>query len=126
MPAVARMSGQDTVSTGHDCDATTVTDVGSPNVFVNGVGACRQGDAIQIHSIKVGQYCVPHSAQINAGSNSVYVNGKPIARNGDFTDAGTLSSGSSNVFAGTGSFSLVTQEGFQLITEDGFIFEGGY
>jgi uncharacterized Zn-binding protein involved in type VI secretion len=126
MPAVARRGGQDTVNTGHTCDATTVTDVGSSNVFVNGYGVCRQGDAIQIHNIKVGQYCVPHTAVINTGSNSVYVNGKPIARNGDSTDLGTLTSGSSNVFAGTGTFLLVTEDGFQIITEDGFIYEGGY
>ena len=35
MPAVARKSGTDSISTGHGCDATTVTDQGSSDVFVN-------------------------------------------------------------------------------------------
>lgn len=126
MLGVARKGGTDTVSTGHTCDATTVTSAGSSSVFVNGVGVCRVGDAIQIHNILVGQYCVPHTAVINAGSNCVYVDGIAIARDGDSTDLGTLTSGSTNVFAGTGTFQLTTQDGFQIITEDGFIYEGGY
>lgn len=100
MPAVARKDGTDSINTGHGCDATTVTQAGSGNVFVNGKGACRKGDAIKIHTILAGTSCVPHSAQINAGSGSVFVNGIPIARKGDSADAGNISSGSGNVFAG--------------------------
>jgi uncharacterized Zn-binding protein involved in type VI secretion len=77
-----------------------VTQAGSGNVFVNGEGACRKGDAIRIHNIPVGNSCVPHSAKINAGSGTVFVNGIPVARNGDSADAGNISSGSGNVFAG--------------------------
>lgn len=99
MAGVARM-GTDTVSTGHLCDTTTHTLVGSSSVFVNGVGACRKGDAITIHKTKVGDSCVPHSANINAGSSTVFVDGFAIARNGDAADSGSISSGSEDVFAG--------------------------
>jgi uncharacterized Zn-binding protein involved in type VI secretion len=100
MPAVARKDGNDSISTGHGCDSTTVTEAGSGNVFVNGIGACRKGDVIRIHTIPSGKSCVPHSAKINVGSGTVFVNGIPIARKGDSADAGNISSGSGNVFAG--------------------------
>ena len=100
MPGVARKSGTDTVSTGHGCTSTTATDAGSSTVFVDGIGACRLGDTIQIHTTPAGQYCVPHSASINAGSSTVYVDGIAIARQGDSADAGNITSGSSTVFAG--------------------------
>jgi uncharacterized Zn-binding protein involved in type VI secretion len=100
MPAVARKSGTDSVITGHSCDAISSTNAGSSSVFVNGIGACRLGDAIMIHTYPVGQSCVPHTAVINAGSSSVFVDGIAIARLGDSADAGSISSGSSNVFAG--------------------------
>lgn len=100
MPGVARKGGTDTVSTGHDCTSTTTTQAGSSTVFVNGIGACRLGDAITVHTIKVGNDCVPHSAVINVGSSTVFVDGIAIARNGDSADSGSLSSGSTTVFAG--------------------------
>jgi uncharacterized Zn-binding protein involved in type VI secretion len=100
MAAVARKSGTDTVSTGHLCDTTTTTSAGSSTVFVDGIGACRKGDAITIHTTKVGDSCVPHSVSINAGSSSVFVDGIAIARLGDSADSGAITSGSSTVFAG--------------------------
>ena len=100
MPAIARKSGTDSIITGHGCDATTTTNVGSSSVFVNGIGACRKGDAIMIHTFPVGQSCIPHTAVINAGSSSVFVDGIAIARLGDSADAGTITTGSSNVYAG--------------------------
>jgi uncharacterized Zn-binding protein involved in type VI secretion len=100
MSKVARKNGADTVNTGHGCDSTTVTDVGSSSVFVNGIGVCRKGDRIKIHTIPSGSSCVPHTAVINVGSSSVFVNGIAIARLGDSADAGNISSGSNNVFAG--------------------------
>lgn len=100
MAAVARKSGTDTVSTGHLCDATTTTSAGSSTVFVDGIGACREGDVITVHTTKVGDSCVPHSASINVGSSSVFVDGMAIARLGDSADSGAITSGSSTVFAG--------------------------
>lgn len=100
MAAVARGSGTDTVNTGHGCDSTTTTNVCSGNVLVNGKGVCRKGDAITSHNQPSGELCVPHTPTITAGSSSVFVNGIAIARNGDAADAGAISSGSGNVFAG--------------------------
>jgi len=100
MPAVARKSGTDSVSTGHGCTGTTSTQAGSSSVFVDGIGACRLGDAITVHTIPAGNACVPHTAVINAGSSSVFVDGIAIARNGDSADSGSISSGSGSVFAG--------------------------
>ena len=100
MPEVARGTATDSVNTGHGCDATTTTDVCSSNVLVNGIGACRKGDAITTHNTPSGDNCVPHTPAINAGSDTVFVNGIPIARNGDSADSGNISSGSSDVIAG--------------------------
>ena len=100
MPGIVRKDGTDSINTGHGCDSSTVTQAGSGNVFVNGKGACRKGDIIQIHTIPSGSSCVPHTAKINNGSGSVFVNGIPVARNGDSADVGNISSGSGNVFAG--------------------------
>lgn len=100
MSAVARGDGSDTVSTGHKCTATTTTKVCSSNVFVNNKGVCRKGDTITVHTTKVGDSCVNHTAAINAGSGSVFVNGIAIARKDDSADAGKISSGSADVFAG--------------------------
>lgn len=97
---VARGSGKDTVSTGHQCDATTTTDVCYSSVFVNGKGVCRLGDAITIHNHKVGNSCVPHTAKITGSSSTVFVDGIAIARDTDSADAGSISSGSTDVYSG--------------------------
>ena len=100
MPAVARKSGTDSISTGHGCDATTVTDQGSSDVIVNSIGAVRAGDLCQVHLVKVGNSCVPHTVPLTSFSGSVFVNGKGVGRQGDQYSGHTLTSGSGNVFAG--------------------------
>ena len=100
MPAVARKSGSDSISTGHGCDATTVTDQGSSDVFVNGIGAVRADDLCEIHDILVGDSCVPHTVPLSSYSGTVFVNGKGIGRKGDFYNGHEITSGSSDVFAG--------------------------
>lgn len=100
MPQVARGKGKDTVKTGHACTAETVTDVCSANVFVNNIGVCRKGDKIKVHTRKVGKHCINHTETIKAGSSTVFVNNIPISRKGDSADAGFISSGSANVYAG--------------------------
>jgi|688.fasta_scaffold00052_12 uncharacterized Zn-binding protein involved in type VI secretion len=97
---IARGSGKDTVSTGHQCDATTTANQCSSDVIINGKGACRLGDTITIHNHKVGDSCVPHTASITSASSSVFVNGIAIARDTDSADSGSISSGSTDVFAG--------------------------
>jgi|688.fasta_scaffold339167_1 uncharacterized Zn-binding protein involved in type VI secretion len=110
MPRVARGKGKDTVSTGHLCTATTNTDKCSTNVFVNNIGVCRKGDAIKVHTHKVGDKCVNHTETIKAGSATVFVNNIPIARDTDKADAGTISSGSDNVYAGDSTSSVSANE----------------
>ena len=100
MPAVARKSGTDTVSTGHGCDTTTVTDKGSSDVNVNSIGAVRAGDLCQVHLIPAGSSCVPHTVSLTSYSGSVFVNSKGIGRLGDEYSGHTVTSGSGNVFAG--------------------------
>jgi uncharacterized Zn-binding protein involved in type VI secretion len=100
MQAVARKSGTDTVSTGHGCDTTTVTDQGSSDVNVNSIGAVRAGDLCQVHLIPAGSSCVPHTVPLTSFSSTVFVNSKGIGRLGDAYSGHTVTSGSGNVFAG--------------------------
>ncbi|MGF1725258.1 PAAR domain-containing protein [Photobacterium nomapromontoriensis] len=65
---------------------------GSPNVFINGMPAARQGDMM---------VCIGPPDSIKGGSASVFINGKPAARMGDTTEhGGIIISGSGNVFIG--------------------------
>lgn len=98
MAAVARIG--DTISTGHGCDGTTTLTGPSGDVFANNLGVERQGDPTVVHRISGKNCSVSHSASINAGSGTVFVNNKPIARIGDSADAGSITSGSGNVYAG--------------------------
>jgi uncharacterized Zn-binding protein involved in type VI secretion len=98
MPAVARQN--DSFSTGHGCTVTSTITGPSTDVFANGRGVERKGDPSVQHTIKSGRRCVPHTVNIASGSGTVYVNGKPIARIGDSIDAGSITSGSADVFAG--------------------------
>ena len=99
MPGVTRDG--DATTTGHGCDDTTTVTGPSTNVFCNTKGVERKTDPTSAHTILSGLSCVPHSAVINAGSaKNVFVNGKLIARIGDSCDAGAITGGSSNVFAG--------------------------
>ena len=101
MPGVTRKD--DVTTTGHGCSATTTVVGPSGDVFCNTRGVERKGDPAAPHTIPNGAsppVCVPHSSVINAGSGTVFVNNKPIARIGDSCDAGAITGGSSNVFAG--------------------------
>lgn len=97
---IARGLQQDSVKTGHLCDTITTTNKCSSTVFVNGYGTCRNGDAITIHTKPVGDSCSNHTAYITSGSSTVFVDGISVARDSDSADAGSISSGSTNVFAG--------------------------
>ena len=102
MPAVTRDG--DATTTGHGCDFTTTVTGPSTDVFCNTKGVERKTDPTAAHTIPNGAsppVCVSHSgAVINAGSGTVFVNSKAIARIGDSCDAGAITGGSSNVFAG--------------------------
>lgn len=94
MPAVARFGD---TCTGHGCFPSRANDQASEDVFVNGLGAHRQGDHWQSHCC--GPTC--HDSTLAAGSSTVFVNGKPLGRIGDSVACGSaVASGSGTVFAG--------------------------
>jgi uncharacterized Zn-binding protein involved in type VI secretion len=101
MPGIARDG--DPTTTGHSCDATT-TVIGltgsSAKVYVNGKPIACVGNPTALHTIRVGNSCVPHPAVINVGSNTVFVGGIGVARIGDSTDGGAIISGSGDVTTG--------------------------
>ncbi|CCN36297.1 conserved hypothetical protein [Vibrio nigripulchritudo SO65] len=92
------------IGSAHTCPAVTgkiphvggPVAAGSPNVFVGGMPAARQGDMC---------VCVGPPDSIAAGSSGVFINGKPAARQGDGTShGGSVASGNPTVLIGeTGS-----------------------
>lgn len=96
MPAVSRLGDN---CTGHGCWPPRPSTAASPNVFVNGIAAHRQGDAWAAHTCPT----IPetHASTLAAGSTTVRVNGKQLARIGDPVACGSsIAQGSANVFAG--------------------------
>lgn len=96
MPGVSRKGDQ---CSGHGCWPARPSTTGSPNVFVNGIAAHRQGDAWAPHTCP----SIPetHASTLAKGSVTVLVNGKPLARIGDPVACGSVvAQGSANVFAG--------------------------
>lgn len=101
MPAVVRVG--DSLSTGHPCDtSTTLSGANQGSVYVNGILAAVVGAPTAEHDILVEDVCIPHGAQLNAGSSTVFVESTllPLGRVGDSADDGSMTSGSDNVFAG--------------------------
>ena len=85
------------VCTGHGCFPPRVNDQGSSNVFINGIGAHRQGDHWVTHCC--GDSC--HDSVASTSSGTVFINGKGAARVGDLIGCGSaIAQGSSNVFFG--------------------------
>jgi uncharacterized Zn-binding protein involved in type VI secretion len=94
MPAVARWGD---TCTGHGCFPPRANDQASGDVFINGLGAHRQGDHWKSHCC--GPTC--HDSTLAGGSSTVFVNGKPLGRIGDAVACGSaVASGSGSVFAG--------------------------
>ncbi|MHC3749329.1 PAAR domain-containing protein [Stutzerimonas stutzeri] len=96
MPAVSRRGDN---CTGHGCWPARPSTEGSPNVFINGIAAHRQGDAWAAHTCPT----IPetHASALAAGSATVFANGKQLARIGDPVACGSsVAQGSPNVFAG--------------------------
>ena len=99
MPAISRKG--DSLSTGHACTGTTTLDTpGQSTVRANSILIARVGDPTVSHPFPPVPICIPHVANVNAGSNTVRVAGAFVARIGDSADAGAMTSGSLNVFSG--------------------------
>ena len=87
MPGVVRLGD---FSCGLDCKPTPAIECSS-NVFANGRGVVRVGDAFEKHC--------GHSREVATGSPNVYVNGRPVCRVGDrLTCKDIVCQGSWNVF----------------------------
>jgi len=93
MSAVTRLGD---LTTGHVPFPPTPSIAASADVFVNGLGVVRVGDAYQSHC---SGSC--HVGVLQTGSPTVFVNGLPIGRVGDPVSCGDfVGMGSMNVFAG--------------------------
>lgn len=106
MPEVARKDGTDKVDTVHnsigsncaDKPKKIATDKGSNDVFAEGVGVVRVGDAVEIHDLPG---CTPHAPTLDKGSKKVFANGKAIGRKGDTYAGGEkILTGAGTVIAG--------------------------
>ena len=96
MPGCVRVG--DSLSTGHACvGTTTLGGANQSTVSVNGILAAVVGAPTVAHPFPPVPACVPHVANLNAGSPNVFINGTAVGRIGDSADAGAMTSGSSNV-----------------------------
>lgn len=99
MPAVVRIG--DPLATGHGCaGSTTLAGAAQGSVFANGILVAVPGAPTVAHAVPPDPPCAPHVAALNAGSSSVFAEGSPVGRVGDSADAGAMTGGSPNVFAG--------------------------
>ncbi len=95
MPPAARKTD---TCTGHGAFPSRPSIEGSPDVFIEGLAALRQGDAWATHRDPTP---VCHGANQATGSSTVFVNDKPLARIGDPVGCGSsVATGATTVFAG--------------------------
>jgi uncharacterized Zn-binding protein involved in type VI secretion len=120
MPGIAQKGGSSSIAAtdgakGSPCGknvfnwntpTTQASNEGSSDVFVNGIGAVREGDVMVSHPD--GNPCVGapvnHAPALSTFSPTVFINNKAVGRIGDkYNSDGhydhTITSGSSNVFA---------------------------
>jgi len=100
MPEICRV--RDSLSTGHICASTTTiaSSATDGTVHANGRDIIVVGAPTVSHPFPPAPICAPHVANLNEGSGSVFINGISVGRVGDSADAGAMTSGSPNVFAG--------------------------
>jgi uncharacterized Zn-binding protein involved in type VI secretion len=89
------------IGSGHACHFPPSPAIaGSPDVFVNGLAAIRQGDPYAPHACPTCP-APPHPRALQSGSATVFINGKQAGRIGDPIDCGgAAAAGSPNVFIG--------------------------
>jgi uncharacterized Zn-binding protein involved in type VI secretion len=97
MPGIARVG--DLLSP-HGCWTPHVMASGSGNVIVNGIPACKVGDAVTVHCEPCSRSKPCHSSVQASGASTVLINGMPAARISDSIACGsTNAQGSGNVIA---------------------------
>ena len=89
------------IASGHDCHfPPTPSIAGSPDVYVDGIPAVRQGDAYAPHACPSCP-APSHPRHLSGGSGSVFINGKPAGRAGDaISCGGSADQGSDSVSFG--------------------------
>ena len=101
MPACAVAELIDKIATGHPCTGTApIQGTKQTKVKIGGKLIAVDGDAVQVHTIKVGKACVPHSVTISATQSKVKIAGFAVCRIGDPSDAAGIISGSGKVMIG--------------------------
>jgi uncharacterized Zn-binding protein involved in type VI secretion len=101
MPACAVAELIDKIATGHPCTGTApIQGTKQTKVTIGGKLVAVDGDAVQVHTIKVGKACVPHSVTVSATTTKVFIGGDAVCRIGDPADAAGIISGSGKVMIG--------------------------
>ena len=99
MPAVVRIG--DTLSTGHGCaGTTTIASTPQSTVKADGILIAIVGAPTVSHPFPPDPPCTPHTAYLNVGSSTVWINGIEVGRIDDSADAGQMTTGSPDVYAG--------------------------
>ena len=87
----------DAICSGHGCFPPRKALEGSDNVFVNGKGMSRVGDAWETHCCTI----ICHDGILEEGSETVFINGKAVGRIGDAISCGSVvAQGSQDTFVG--------------------------
>lgn len=101
MPACAVAEFINKIATGHPCTGTApVQGTKQTKVKIGGKLVAVDGDAVQVHTIKVGKSCVPHEVTVSATTTKVFISGFAVCRIGDPSDAAGIISGSGKVMIG--------------------------
>lgn len=83
---------------GHDCHFPVTTVTASPNVVINKIPACSEGNITAPHNCPDKP---PHPDKIVKGSKKVFINKRGAARIGDLLSGGAvMTQGSHTVLAG--------------------------
>lgn len=101
MPACAVAELVDKIATGHPCTGTApIQGTKQSKVTIGGKLVAVDGDAVQVHTVKVGKVCIPHGVTVSATTLKVFISGFAVCRIGDPADSAGIISGSSKVMIG--------------------------
>lgn len=101
MPACAVAELVDKIATGHPCTGTApIQGTKQSKVTIGGDLVAVDGDKVQVHTVKVGTLCVPHSVVVSATTSKVFIAGDAVCRIGDPSDSAGIITGSSKVMIG--------------------------